>query len=85
MSFPDLRQEQQKIVRALYNEWQARPTGLGLHEQDLAKQTGIELNELVKEIQRLKGDGLVESGEGTDDDQLGFVWLTNSGRSLYEG
>jgi hypothetical protein len=79
--FPD---EQVRIINALYNAWVARPTGIGLHEEELSKQARLALNDLVKEVLRLKSKGIVATGHGSDNDQLGRIWLTDFGRSIRE-
>ena len=78
-------EEQQKIVNCLYNAWQARRDGIGLSEHELAKQTKLDLNELVKEVQRLKAQSIVDTGHGSDNDRFGDAWLTDYGRALREG
>jgi DNA-binding MarR family transcriptional regulator len=85
MTFSDLPEEQQKIVRSLYNEWQANPTGPGLYGDALAKQTGLHVQDLIKEVQRLEARRVVKTGEAYDDDLLGWVQLTDYGRELREG
>jgi len=80
-----LSHEQEKIVQCLYNAWQAQPTGIGLHEEELCKRTGLELSELVKDVQRLKSKGIVGTGHGADAEELGFIWLTDFGRDMREG
>ena len=62
MSIPNLSDEQQKIVDCLYNAWQTRPDGIGLGEHELAEQTKLDMNDLVKEVQLLKARGIIATG-----------------------
>ncbi len=84
MSLSDLPEQQQRIINCLYNAWQAKPDGFGLSEHELMEQAKLELNDLVKEVQRLRAEGLVDTGHGSDDDRFGFAWLSDLGRARRE-
>jgi DNA-binding MarR family transcriptional regulator len=84
MSLADLSEEQQRIINCLYNVWHAKPDGIGLSEHQLTEQAKLDINDLLKEVQRLKALGIVDTGYGSDDDRFGRAWLTAYGRSLRE-
>ncbi len=67
------------ILHMLAKDHKCNPSGIGIHEQDLAKNTDLSLDVVTLTVKGLEVKGLVQTGNGTDNDRFGFAMLTQFG------